>query len=1276
MKQLLQKLIRVLAYVGAAIVIVLAIAVGIFRLMLPRLPEYQEEIKGWASSAIGMDVEFSGMNARWRFSGPELSFFDAGLNHGETGVSLLTADEVSIGVGLLRLIRDRELVVSRVSVSGAAIDLRQDGNGNWILQGIPVDELIGVREPDSGPGSDIVFVGTNLRVDYEHPASGQLVPFVVRSVSVSRDEGVLAIEATINLPREFGDRLEISANQQLTDSDNSEWRLYVEGDSLDLAGWSRLQQFALPDVSSGTADLVLWVDLAGRHVDSATANLVVTGLHASGPEIVAPFDMQGSFEYSADDEGWLLAANQMRVTTVDGAWPQSSLQLRVQNAADGSIEGVRASASYFNLDDLKYLRAWLPEARQVTLDDYAPSGAVHDVNIELTNFQADTPGFDVSADLRDAGFAARGERPGVRAFSGRVRADSDGGRVEIESTNLIVDLGTHLSEPLKLDDALGTVIWRRSQDGIIVLSDSVRIRNADLDSRMSLQVSIPAGDGAPVIDFDSEWSIFDVSSIDRYLPVRLIKPKLRDWLVAALESGYVRRGTTRFNGALDKFPFDDGEGIFRIEARIEEAVLNYAPAWPSPEFRHLDIVVENTRLYSVESLAVDVDNYIEDARIDIPDLRQPVLSVEAFATGSLESIRSYAAQSPISRFLGGQLDRVTVDGDASFDLSLTVPILDIENYDFLTRIRASGGTIRIDGFPAEISELNGTVTVSRDDISSESLFGRFLGHSVDLSLSRVDDVDAPHNVILEGSGLTTADALAAEFGVPINSVVEGDVRYLASVRFPNARAARPAPLQIHVESDLFGIQVNLPEPLGKSDEVVLPLTMNIEFPSENQIATAGSLAGDINWVARFIKENDAWDFDRGVLAVGEYPREADVRGLHIHGQLPALHLHEWLAEGRRGNRDSGIAERIRSIDLNVERLFAVGQQFSDHRVEVNRSGRDWFIQISGDEAQGRITVPYDFNAGRPMTMEMERLILPGDESDKKDQAPIDPRILPALSIVAEEFALGERHFGRLEANVDRTDRGLESSRLTTTDDSFNVTGAIGWIIDANEESGQRTFIDATLVSTDVQTTAQRLAYDPGIVGDSMAVDLKLGWSGGPRKDFMGALSGTVGVDIGEGKLAEVDPGAGRVFGLMSITALPRRLSLDFSDVFDTGFGFDQIAGEFRLVNGDAFTCNLTLTGPAADVGIIGRAGLESRDYDQAAVVSANVGNTLPVAGLLLGGPQIAAALLVFSQLFKKPLQGVGQVFYTMSGSWDEPEVNSANSESFAEISSLAGCIDN
>jgi len=143
---------------------------------------------------------------------------------------------------------------------------------------------------------------------------------------------------------------------------------------------------------------------------------------------------------------------------------------------------------------------------------------------------------------------------------------------------------------------------------------------------------------------------------------------------------------------------------------------------------------------------------------------------------------------------------------------------------------------------------------------------------------------------------------------------------------------------------------------------------------------------------------------------------------------------------------------------------------------------------------------------------------------------------------------------------------------------------------------------------------------------------------------------------------------------MSFTALPRRLSLDFSDVFISGFGYDQIVGDFRLVNGNAYTCNLTLIGPAADVGIVGRAGLLSRDYDQVAIVSTNVSNTLPVAGFFLGGPQIAAALLVFAQVFRKPLKDMGQVFYSVEGSWDDPGIDLADSTRFADTSSRAGCL--
>jgi len=333
------------------------------------------------------------------------------------------------------------------------------------------------------------------------------------------------------------------------------------------------------------------------------------------------------------------------------------------------------------------------------------------------------------------------------------------------------------------------------------------------------------------------------------------------------------------------------------------------------------------------------------------------------------------------------------------------------------------------------------------------------------------------------------------------------------------------------------------------------------------------------------------------------------------------------------------------------------------------------IKVRGDQADGVITVPYDFRAGRPLTLEMQRLFLPGsDEVQETDDTPLNPLTLPTISVRAEEFALGDRNLGKLDVDLVSTNRGLEATNLVTVDETFSIKGSAGWVIDRYEASGQRTYFDAKLISTDIDQTMRRLGYQPGINGEDMQVDVQVSWPGGPRQDFMGVVNGNVIARIGAGQLEAVEPGAGRVFGLMSVVALPRRLSLDFSDVFDTGFGFDEITGSFRLVDGEAYTCDLSLAGPAADVGIVGRAGLLTRDYDQTAVVSANVGNTLPLVGAVIAGPQVAAALFVFSQIFKKPLQEMGQIYYAIDGSWDDPLIEVAKPERILRTSELAGCV--
>jgi uncharacterized protein YhdP len=257
----------------------------------------------------------------------------------------------------------------------------------------------------------------------------------------------------------------------------------------------------------------------------------------------------------------------------------------------------------------------------------------------------------------------------------------------------------------------------------------------------------------------------------------------------------------------------------------------------------------------------------------------------------------------------------------------------------------------------------------------------------------------------------------------------------------------------------------------------------------------------------------------------------------------------------------------------------------------------------------------------------------------------------------------------------RSADGLESERLVAKDETFEVVGNGKWIIDESDPAGHRSSVTATLTSTNVRKTMRRLDYDPGISGDDLSMLFDLSWSGGPSADLLKSLDGEVQVRIGTGQLEEVNPGAGRVFGLMSSAALPRRLSLDFRDVFGKGFGFDKIKGKFTIVDGDTYTCDLSLESPAADIGIVGRAGLVTRDYEQSAVVSASFGNALPVAGALVAGPQVAAALLIFSQIFKKSLQEVTQVYYGINGSWDEPQIESATAEIFAMTGAKTGCID-
>ncbi len=1275
MKGLLRKIIKLLAYLAAGIVILLAIGVGLFRLFLPRLPEYQEEIKGWASAAIGMQVEFSGMDARWGLSGPELEFYDAELIRPDSEIRVVAASEVRVGVGLVRLLADRTLVVDRVVIRESSIDIRQLEDGTFWLQGSRIDDLLALRRQNAQAPAEIDVIGEQIELSFMQPGDERPHFFTVPRVRVSVDNRRIAADADIRLPDELGRQLSIAATQVLNvPPDERTWDVSIDADDVSLAGWSGLTGLDRQFVA-GLGDVEMSIAIANNRLTNATADVDVVDAALREGEF---FDLAGRLEVDLDDDGWLVAANDFVIASDGREWPESQVRLETSTDADGRVVMLNAYASHLELQDALLFAPWLDAAQAERLVRLDPTGIVQQLEATASDLDSDDPRFSVSAVLDEVGIAAEPGRPGVRGFSAIVRASHSGGSAEIQASRLSVDAAEFLGNDVEIQAADSMVFWRKRGDEFSIWSDGLQLANEFFTSYSDVDLVFREGADRPYIDLNSTWSISDVAAARRLLPRKFMKPRLYEWFQMALVSGSIPHGTTELQGSLDDFPFDKGEGRFLVNGSVRNLNFKYHKDWPAAEQADLEVILDRMRLYSEKNSSISSGNRVVDAKVDIPDLRDPVLQIESFSTGTLESIRQFSMQSPISRVFGGQLDRITVSGDASFTLDLLVPLKKerVREFEFVSRVRTNNGSIQVEGFDAPVTDLAGDVTISREMITSESLGGTFLGQPVSIDLGRSDD--ERFAVIARADGTLTAEGLVDGLGMPLDGLVAGATSFQAEILFPRGQTETPAPLTIRLASDLSGFAFDLPSPLRKPADEPRRIRGDIRFlPGGTVIESSGFTEDEMAWQIAFHKPEGEWDFDRGVVSFGEGAIEAaETRGLHIRGQTGAVDLHEWLALSRSGERNVGAADRIRSIDLLVDEFRVVGQRLDGHRVRVDRSARDWLVQLEGDDVTGSVFVPYEFGGEREMVLEMERLRLPGDDTavSVEEAQAIDPRKLPPIQLSAAEFAFGDRYLGEVQAQFDKIEDGLEATTIRASDATFEIVGNGRWVADESDPLGSRSYVTATLSSSNVMETMRRLDYEPGIDSESMNILLQLEWSGSPRADIFEVLDGEVQVRFGDGQLVEVEPGAGRMFGLMSIAALPRRLSLDFRDVFEKGFGFDQIQGTFRIDNGRTLTCDLALEGPAANVGIVGEADLAGRTYDQTAVVSANVGNTLPIVGAVVAGPQAAAALLIFSQIFKKPLEEAGQVYYDIDGSWDGPEVQSSDSEAFIASSELAGCL--
>tara|TARA_B100001057_G_scaffold481529_1_gene555657 strand:- start:1461 stop:5303 length:3843 start_codon:yes stop_codon:yes gene_type:complete len=1270
MKKIFYKTIRILAYAAATIIILLAISIELFRLFLPRVPEYQDDIKAEVSAAIGLQIEFSDMDARWGISGPELAFYDTEfIHHDEENKhtnQLLRAEEVRIGISLIKLIFEQVFIVDRLVITKTTIDVQQSESSDYQIKNSLLKEFLESKSKDLKMSQNMEIIGEKIELRVKKFNVENIYFFEVLNSQIKFDKKNIIFDSIIILPDYLGQQLTISASKlYLGDEDNNNWDVFLDADGIILSDWSNLLEIQY-QFQSGIGDMEVALAISDEKISSLSSDLNFNDVSLMEED---KFNFSGRIEADFNDNDWLVAINDLQLSINEKSWPKTSFQF--QSALDeiGNTLTLNVEASYLNLDDFKIFKPWLDKDLSNLFFELKPSGEIKNFIASVSEINSVKPQFNLSAELEKVGFIGLSNEFDIKDFSGLVRANHAGGLLEINSNQLSLNFPEYFPTEIFLDKADGTIIWRNSKNQTTIISNSIAINNDVINSDSNIQLILYKNGLAPVIDLESDWNILDIAQAKQYIPRKILNPNLFNWIQMALVSGSISQGTTILNGTLDKFPFDDGQGQLSMRASVRDMNFKYHKLWPAVENLDVELILDNNQLYTIRNQSMSAGIPITNAKVSIPNLRNPVLNVESFFEGSIEPIHKFSMQTPISGFFDDQLENIKVGGDVSLGFNLKMPLRkkSFDDFEFQLQMNNSNGSLKFANFGPSITNLKGQVLVNRNQIKSTELKGLFLGEEINISIKR--SKDPGYGVIATFNGIVDEDGLINELGLPLESIAKGAIKYESEISFPSGNTDVKLPLSLRVNSDLNGLELNLPAPFGKSIDSSLSMSNDIFFNlGEELIESVGFVENNFAWQLNFNKVEESWNFDRGVIMLGETQlQSADTKGLHIRGLTNEIRFKDWLNFSSK-NKKENLLSKIRSIDLTIGDLYLLGQYLEDHRVRVDRSALEWLIQVNGNDVIGSVFVPYDFNSGREMVFNMEKFRLPGDESENKKISDLDPRKLPAMRLSATEFALGDRYFGSVEAVIEKTEKGLVATNFSSSDASFTINGKGGWLANETDPLGSHSYFVANLISNDVDQTMDRLNYTPGIDGNQMLIDFDMNWSGNPRPDFLDMSNGEVKIQFGNGQLKEVEPGAGRVFGLMSILALPRRLSLDFRDVFSKGFGFDKITGTFKIEKGITFTCDLSLEGPAADIGIVGKSDITKRTYDQAAIVYPNVGNTLPIVGAVVAGPQAIPALLIFSQIFKKPLQGVGQAYYSIEGSWDEPDVESTDSLEFVNSS--------
>jgi uncharacterized protein (TIGR02099 family) len=1276
---------RVLAAVTRVAGVAIVTGFGLFALILlavrfivfPQVETYRDTLTAALSRQLGQPVEIAALSTGWDGWNPKIVISGFSVRDVNRGVPLLELPEVDLVVAWTSLPRF-ELRLKQLTIERPRLAVRRDRGGRLHLAGLEFDPD---RAADDTRVTDWILRQRQIvvrdalvtwnddlrnapqlvldRVQFRLESRFGVHRFGLRGTPPSELAAPLDLRGVIRgaLPKQWQD---------------ARGELYVRLDYADVDAWREWLPLP-PAISSGKGAIRAWFRFAEGEAREIVADLELVDVKAKLDEKLPPLELS----HLSGRAGWRNAPPQHEFFTSELSFVTRGGQrlepttlsatmrdATVDTAASGSVEFDR-----LQIDPLRDLASELPlpEALRADFARFAPRGALSQGRVHWEGLPDAPTSLSAAAAFDRLGVAAQGAFPGCAGISGTFAATLAGGEVTLASHGGELAFPRALAEPIPFDRLQGSAHWENKGGRTRVDVRTLEFANAHAAGSIAgTYRSDPNGPGE--IDVAAHLTRGDPAEIHRYLPLA-VHPAVRDWLRASLVKGSITEARLKLAGNLAQFPFTDPKrGQFLMTAKGRGVTFAYWPGWPEIDGIDGEIRFEGAGM-TIDAVSGQLFGaQLGRTRASVPDLRNPQLTIEGTARGPVADFLRFVEESPV----GNMIDHATTgaggDGDGTLALKLVLPIKKPEATKVSGEFTFENGELRFPDVPT-FTRINGSFQFTESDLRAPELSLEVLGGPAKLSLASADG----RAVRVSGNGNANLALLRRMHGAGYLSRVSGTADWNVNA------TVRPGNSSWVLESPLRGAAIDLPAPLGKSAGEAMPLRLERRDVSadEDRIDASYGRMAQVAVHRRFVKDGAV--ADRVLISLGRAAgrpeaARAERPGIWVRAELQALNIDDWVALRNRERSDNESAAdalpSLEGFDLDVGDLAALGRRWNEIRITGRRSEGDWNLDLRGREVAGTgvWSTPDALIPNGRVVARLARFTLPKESApngpaapDKGAETKADgrPNPWPEIDITADAFSSKGRDLGNLELVAKPEGADWRIEKLVLSSDKGRIEASGAWRTQGRTE---QTSLDVDLDATDAGAFLARYGYPDALQGAPTRIDGQLAWAGAPNDFDFPTLTGSFHVAVGPGRFVKIEPGFGKLLGVLSLQALPRRISLDFRDVFSEGFAFDDINGDVKVANGVMNTDNLLLQGPAAKVNIAGDADLakETQRLTVRVQPALSGGVSAGAALLFLANPIVGAAVgagsLLAQKVMRDPIEQMFSYQYTVTGSWSDPVV--------------------